>query len=202
MPAPRQILTQSQLLVEGKDQLNFFDALLSRLGLGHIQMHDFGGINDLAGFLELLVKLRGFNGVNRLGIIRDAERSAGSALQSVQSALKNVQLPIPSAAGSLFGTHPSVGVMILPDNSSPGMLETLLCRTFAGSAIDGCIDRFFACVGNRPGVSIVRPDKARAQAWLATRKRPHLSVGVAAKAGYWNLNHSALSDVRAFLRVL
>lgn len=37
-------------------------------------------------------------------------------------------------------------------------------------------------------------------AYLATRDDPHVSVGVAARKGYWDLNHSALREVRSFLK--
>ena len=41
------------------------------------------------------------------------------------------------------------------------MLETLLCRIFAGGDVDRCIDRFFQCA-EETGTHIRRPDKARA----------------------------------------
>ena len=81
------------------------------------------------------------------------------------------------------------------------MLETLLCRTFAGTAVDRCIDGFFQCA-EESGSSIHRPDKARARAYLATTRDPHLSVGVAAKAGHWEPDHAAFDGVRRFLRAL
>ena len=46
------------------------------------------------------------------------------------------------------------------------------------------------------------PDKARAHAYLTTKPNPHFSVGVAAKNGYWNLNHSVFSTVRDFLQMI
>ena len=81
------------------------------------------------------------------------------------------------------------------------MLETLLCKTFAGSGVDGCIDGFFRCA-EESGSAIHRPDKARARAFLATMPDPHLSVGVAAKRGCWDLDHGAFDRVRNFLMSL
>ena len=81
------------------------------------------------------------------------------------------------------------------------MLETLLCRTIAGTAVDRCIDSFFRCAGES-GNPIHRPDKARARAYLATTPDPHLSVGVAAKRNRWNLDHDAFDGVRRFLMSL
>ena len=66
---------------------------------------------------------------------------------------------------------------------------------------DRCIDDFLRCVeeSNEPSR---RPDKARAHAYLTTKPQPHVSVGVAAQKGYWNLDHAALEDVRGFLASL
>ena len=46
---------------------------------------------------------------------------------------------------------------------------------------------------------IDRPEKAFAHAFLATRPDPHVSVGVAARKGYWDLDRPALEGVRSFL---
>ena len=40
----RRIESEVQLLVEGNDQRNFFEALVEHLALDHIQIQDFGGI--------------------------------------------------------------------------------------------------------------------------------------------------------------
>ena len=82
------------------------------------------------------------------------------------------------------------------------MLETLLCQTFANDLVNDCIDDFFGCAEALPGVDIRRPDKARAQVCLATRPEPQVSVGVAAKKGYWPLDHAAFAGVRTFLTAL
>ena len=98
------------------------------------------------------------------------------------------------------GEHPAVAVTILPDNMRAGMLETLLCESFADEHVNTCIDAFFKCVEESQGHAVRRPEKARARVFLATRPDPHLSVGVAAKRGYWNLDHAALEPVLTFLR--
>ena len=79
------------------------------------------------------------------------------------------------------------------------MLETLLCRTFANDPENGCIDEFFNCLENQANKSVKRPDKSRAYAFLSAQEHPQSSVGVAAKKGYWNLNHDEFSHVRDFL---
>ncbi len=82
------------------------------------------------------------------------------------------------------------------------MLETVLNRSFSDMPIDSCIDEFFRCVEPYAGEGIHRRDKARASAYLATKDKPNVSVGVAAKKGYWNLDHEAFAPIRDFMRGL
>lgn len=214
-----------QLLVEGNDARNFFEALTSHLGLGDIQVQNYGGVNDLGGFVSAFAAAPGFTGVTSLGVVRDAERPADGApgtqredappteprrgteryadraFQSVRTALQNVGLPVPERPVETSISSPSVGVLILPGGGDDGMLETLLCRTFAGSPVDACIEGFFRCV-ERSEIPIRRPDKSRARAFLATTADPQVSVGVAAQRGHWDFDHAALRGVRDFLRTL
>lgn len=202
MADPQQIESHRQLLVEGRDPFNFFEALLEHLHISDVQVQSFGGIKDLRAFLLAFVNLPGFrHGVQSIGIVRDAESSAESAFASVRSSVENARLPVPEKPLLRSDGSPSVTVLILPDSQSPGMLETLLCRTFADSDENRCIDNFFACV-TRSGFVLRRPWKARVHAYIATRSDPHVSVGVAARRGYWDLNHDALLPVQTFLRRL
>ena len=181
------------------DQRNFFEAFIEHLSLDNIQIQNFRGVNELRGFLLVLVNAPGFREtVQSVGIVRDAEASAEGALQSVQSSLSNARLPMPNQPDS----SPAVTVLILPGNNSPGMLETLLNETFANTPEDACINAFFNCVEAIPTVSINNPDKARAYAYLTTKPNPHHSVGMAAKQSYWDLDHDAFSRIRQFLRAL
>ena len=198
MALPDTIDEEIQLLVEGNDQRNFFEALAKHLSKPDIQMQNFGGVNEFHGFLSGFVRISNFAKVRSIGIVRDAETSAGAAFQSVQLALKKAGLPVPTHAGQPISGPPMISVFILPDNRQPGMLETLLCQTFAETAEDRCIDAYFACVGVTPH----RRAKARVRAWLATKPEPHVSVGVAAKKDYWNLKDTVFADLRKFLSAL
>lgn len=152
MPKPVQPTSAIQLLVEGKDPCNFFDAFVDHLNIEELQIQDFGGVDELKGFLGVMVKQSGFHDtVRMLGIVRDAETSAQGAFQSVQSSLRNARLPVPvrpgesARPGEPAGAAPAVNVLILPGDGDHGMLETLLCRTFADTPVDRCIDDFFRC---------------------------------------------------------
>ncbi len=202
MPRAKEIKSAIQLLVEGNDPRNFFEAFVEHLSLANIQIQNFGGVYELSGFLRALVNAPGFQTVQSIGIVRDAETSAERAFQSVQSSLERVRLPVPDSPAERTGTSPAVTVLILPGENRQGMLETLLCESFADNPVEGCIDDFFKCVESLPDVSIERSDKARAHAYLTTKPNPHFSVGVAAKNDYWDLNHSVFSTVRDFLQTI
>ena len=198
----KEIKSVIQLLVEGNDPRNFFEAFIEHLALADIQIQNFGGVSELGGFLRAFVNSPGFSTVRRLGIVRDAETSAEGAFQSIQSALSNAALPVPDSPVECTGGSPAVAVLILPGDNRQGMLETLLCESIAATPVEGCIDDFFNCVEALPDVSVGRSDKARAHAYLTTKPNPHFSVGVAAKNDYWDLNHSVFSTVRDFLRMI
>lgn len=172
MAQPKGIQSRVQLLVEGNDQRNFFEAFIEHLSLTDIQIRNFGGVPDLRDFLPALVNAAGFRDiVQSVGIVRDAEASAQGAFQSVQDSLENAGLSVPSRPEDRAGGNPAVTVLILPDNSRPGMLETLLNETFVDTPEETCINAFFDCVEAIPTVSITNPDKARAYAYLTTKPK-------------------------------
>ena len=191
-----------QLLIEGNDQRNFFEAFIEHLSPSDIQVQNYGGVGELRGFLLAFVNAPDYNSVKSVGIARDAEVSARAAFESVQGALGNAGLFVPAKVGERKVGSPDVSVLILPGDDKPGMLETLICRTFEGMKVNRCIDDFFECAEGLPNVSIDKPDKARAFAYLTTRPDPHHSVGVAAKNRVWDLDHRAFGEARDFLRAL
>ena len=142
---PERVEHEILLLVEGKDACNFFDTLREHLDLADVVVRDFGGVGQLRLYLAGLVSAPGFRNVRRLGIVRDAEisddpaRTAERAFQSVQSALDNAGLPVPARPAQFIepgANRPAVAVLILPGGDREGMLETLLCRTFADTPVD------------------------------------------------------------------
>ena len=194
-------------MVEGNDGLNFFKAFIKhhskKLSLGEIQIQNFEGVSELRDFLEGFVSMTGFHKVQSIGIVRDAEDSAKGAFKSVQGALKNAGLPAPDCPEKRKEDDKlAVEVLILPGGNRTGMLETLLCESFAGTKIDGCIDKFFQCVEPllKEPIKKHRKDKARAFVYLATRpKPPHSSMGVAVERRYWDPNHKVFDGIREFL---
>ena len=240
-----------QLLVEGNDQRNFFEAFRKHLSLDNIRIRSYGGGPDLREYLKGFVKIDGFDTIQTLGVVRDAENSAENTFRSVQGslrsclksnayrsegpkkttekqsepssarhnsyqlrrfalsitlfkqALRDVDLTVPAHPALRSGNKPAVNVLILPDNSRPGMLETLLCETFAGTPRDTCIEAFFDCISAIDVEAVKRLDKARAWAYLTTKPDPHHSVGFATTKGYWgDLDQPVFNGIRNFLSSL
>ena len=199
MPSPRPIDRPVQLLVEGKDQANFFEALCRHVSMENdVQIQNFGGITELKYFLGAFARSAEFSEVvESMGIVRDAEKNAESALESVSNSLRRIKFELRQAIDDW--SWPVVRLHILPDGKRPGMLETLLNDSIADSPVSDCIDSFFTCVETLPNIEIRNPEKARAQAYLATQRRPGISIGDAAQKGYWALEKDVFSGVRNFL---
>ncbi len=189
------------VLVEGAHLEQVIEEQLRDLSRSDVAIQSFGGVNELARWLSARVNEPGFRRIERLGIVRDAECSARSALQSLRSACAHVNLATPRDVGVAEGTNPSVCYWILPGEGRAGMLETLLWETVANTPEGECVDKFFDCV-RRVGDAPARYDKARAYAWITTRAHPEVSVGIAARKGYWNLRHEAFAGLRRFLQEL
>lgn len=78
------IRRRSQLLVEGKSYVHFVSALTKEHSIASPELQDFGGVNELSSYLAAFVRAPGFERVERLGVLRDAEGCSESAFQSVQ----------------------------------------------------------------------------------------------------------------------
>lgn len=198
------LASPAQLLVEGKGVALFVEELIKSVELPAgpsepPQIRDFGGVDELKRFLRAFPTRSGYDLVERIGIIRDAESSSEGAFASVQGSLRAAGMPVPDDPATLSAGRPRVGVMILPGDGRPGMLETLLNETVVGDPVNRCVDAFLDCVEERSG-RVRNPDKAWTHAFLATRPRPDVSVGVAAQKNTWKLDHTALAPLRQFVR--
>src|SRR5665213_1882087 len=91
MPGSRSpIMLPSILVVEGRDMFGFFLELLQGLELDQtVELRNFGGVDDLPTYLEVLTSLKRFETVVSLGIARDCESDPHAAFESVRSALGN-----------------------------------------------------------------------------------------------------------------
>ncbi|OIP42781.1 hypothetical protein AUJ95_01325 [Candidatus Desantisbacteria bacterium CG2_30_40_21] len=195
------------LVVEGKDECNFFKALLKHLKIDGVQLVDIGGKDKFKTEFQLLCNLENFNKIKRLGFIRDAETNpAKSAFDSICGVLKKHNLPIPVNINKIRNdTDPYVGIFIMPDNSGEGMLENLCLKTIESLPQYDCVDGFISCfVQHQPQNEKEKfnEPKAKVQTYLASRSPIVESLGLGAQKGYWDFNHLCLDDMKKFLESL
>ena len=200
MPEYHEVTKPKQLLVEGKDALNLFTAMLKNLEIPSIQVQDFGGINELNPFLQAFSKSSGFKkNVTSVGIIRDAETDFSAAFQSVCSALDNSNLPIPQNPIERTATQPQISIFILPDNKSAGMLETVCLNSVINDPAMICVDDYFTCIKQKLGYAPNKIEKARLQTFLASREEPQKYLGIACFKNVWPWDSEPFDNIKRFL---
>ena len=205
------------LLVEGNDDNQFFRRLIERRhGVNEmqqtgLQIERFAEAAKLSAFLANVISPaleRSALPVRAIGIVRDADSSYGSAFQNVQGALRHANLPVPNAPlenanGALRnGYHISMVTYIMPDNNSPGDLESLCLEAVRDAPAAPCVDNYFEClksVGDIPR----QESKARLRAFLASHPDdPTLLTGNALAAGVIPWDSPAFAGVHQFLDML
>jgi hypothetical protein len=204
---PQHLTSPRLLIVEGKDECNFFASLTERLSIRDLQIINAGGSKKFPKQFEALQKMAEFHNLTTIGIVRDAEENpAMSAFASACDTLGKFGLPVPVAPGQINSTqNPSVGIFIMPDNASPGMLEDLCLNTLRGADIERCIQQYISCFS--PGQLLEEKPffnsaKARVQAYLASRAPIVNSLGLAALSNFWDLNHACFTNINSFLTTL
>jgi hypothetical protein len=205
MAVRAQKITKAKLVVgEGADEVRFFTSLLTHLGITDVQVMDYQGKQRLSGYVQTLLVRPDFRQVLSLAITRDADDNAAAAFGSVCSALQNARLVVPPGPAAIVAGNPRVGIFILPDNQSNGMLEHLCLNAAQADPATPCLDDYFHCVLR---MAQRQPDpreaaKARVHAWLASHPQPDLRLGEAAEKGYWPWTSPAFQPLIQFLRAL
>ncbi len=205
---PTELNKPVQLVVEGADAHGFWTGIIRRLRISDVQVHDFGGNIQLRQYLRTMRETPGWDTAVRVVCIgRDAEKDAQAAFQSVQTALRDVDLPVPGRPLALEGSSPQVAIMIWPAPTQAegsrlwqgsGTLEDL-CLACVPPKDLRCADSFIHCI-EKLGGSIRHRHKARLQAYLAGTEHAGLYPRDAAAGGAWNLDAPALAPFMSLLR--
>lgn len=198
MELMKHIREKTVLAVEGKDEVNFFGALLKYLEITGFEIRDVGGKSQFKDKLPALVKMSGFSDVEALAVIRDADKDANAAFDSVRHVLTKEGLEPPARMNRFSDGNPVIGIFIMPGDSDRGMLEDLCLRTVKDHPAMECVNALINCTSrltNPPKITV----KAQAQAFLASMPTIVNSVGLGAQKGYWNFDSSELSDLVSFI---
>lgn len=197
---PVSIKEAGLVLVEGKDDQKFLHRLSDHMELRGLQILSYGGKDTLRDYLRTIRRLPGYESVQHLAIVRDADDNAENAFRSVRSALVDAELPDPprpDEMASLPRVGLKVSVMIIPPGFQRGCLETLLWQIIKTASSANCISEYIDCA-EIPARG-TRRDRAKVHAYIAAQHKPGLKIGEASRAGYFDLDHAALRPVKTFL---
>lgn len=208
------------LLVEGKDEYNFFESYFKYLKIDNVQYIDIGGKEKFKDKYESLVNSPEFSKIKKLGFIRDAEDGdASSAFQSIKNIIEEINrekslalaipIPVPRGPGEIISDGENyTGIFIMPNNNDSGMIEILCLKSIESDPIYKCIDDFIKCSYNK----LSEKDKAefkelkgRVLAFLATKaigKNYVNSLGVAALKNLWDFSNPCFDMLNNFVSKL
>jgi hypothetical protein len=209
MPNPIRIQRKNLILTEGEDEKYFFWYLLENYKIEDIDVHNYGGISDLTGYLRTLQKVDNYNAVKTVLIARDAENSAISAIQSVNASLKKSGLITKDTEDippfKIINQVKKIGIMTFPgiDESGKiietGTLEDLCLKLFKEQTIMTKTDAYILDYQNN-GYAFVRSHKNRLHAALSfTNEYVGLKIGETAKAQGFDFSSPSL---KPFLDVI
>jgi hypothetical protein len=133
----RRIEKKKLLIVEGRDEENFFQAVFNRhLHRNDVQVLGVGGKTKLTENLRVLVNDAAFPDVEALGIVRDADETpVGSSIVAAQSAFESVRYSLQSAGLPTSALHSefAVGTPRIRMFSSPVWIAVRMlgCHSFS-----------------------------------------------------------------------
>ena len=215
LPQPNGSTPNRLLLVEGNDDLRFFQEFARYIGTSELEISSYHGKFNLGNDLSNRVRSAGFQAVSSLGIVRDADESSRSAFDSVVGSLQRANLPVPNAP--IIPTEHNglrISVLIVPPGDDEGELEDVCLRSVEGYRDMECVESYINCLQNTgPPIASNRLAKARLHSYLAIgpvhendgnalRMRPALRLGEAAEAGLWDWSSPAFQELAEFLRGL
>lgn len=198
---------QNYLLVEGNDDEHVLYSLLTHHQIPErFKIRNKQGIDKLLESLDVELKR---SGLDRLGIIVDADIDLPARWQSLRSILSASGYNVPLTPG-LNGTiikqvdQPTVGVWVMPNNNLPGMLEDFASFLIPSDDIlwplsDSVVQQVVAQERRFPESHLM---KARIHSWLAWQKEPGMPLGLAITSRYLDADASHAQQLVAWIRQL
>lgn len=193
------------LLVEGRDEVNLFQALISDCFEDDpgIQVIDAGGKDKFSRNLRAIqTAAMAVPALQSIGVVRDADDDASAAFDSVCDGIRSVDYEPPMNHGEFSNGMPAVGVFIVPDGNEPGAIETLCRRSRQGNVTAACVDEYLNCLEVRNASRSTNADKSFAHAYLAATDEPLARVGEGALQGVWDFATPAFAPLAQFVRQL
>lgn len=202
---------RKKLLVEGKDDEHVLKHICGTCDVGHLdEVKNLGNVDEL--LVSIPTELRGSD-LEAVGVIVDADTDMNSRWQSIRDQIISVgyqSVPIqPVADGTILdppeGTLlPKVGIWIMPDNRTDGILEDFL--RFLVRPPNDLFDHVEASVAAIPQELQRFKDldkiKAVIHTWLAWQEDPGKPYGTAITAGFLDPNVAEVDTLVSWLKRL
>lgn len=206
------------IIVEGSDDREFLKRLLENRGIDGYQVGCGQGKDNRClgkdGFAKRIEAILGSTTVDVKGyvILADCDDDPPNRFKNAQEQFEKpkASLPKPKTPFTVTthkdadGNETRTAIMMIPQDSTEGGLETLLLSCCDG--IDDyrdCIDRFCDCV-HRPDRTKLDRDKVRLRAFISAthKKDPSLALSSWVTSDHcpFDLNHSALDFLADFLK--
>lgn len=215
--AHKKILKEYLILCEGRDTENFLISYLNSEALKcderfgeNIQTFDFGGIKDLNVFMQNLRNMEGFERVEQILVIRDAETDVEKAENDIKKAFRDCGLAVPDGCfkwNVSDSTSPATAYILLPTCDSypkTGALEDLCWDILSGEGTDALkteVKTFVSKIKSNYEDSIgTHEHKSRLHAYFSIKDDyVSLKVGEAARVGAFDWSHDKLRPLKEII---
>jgi hypothetical protein len=196
------------LLVEGIDDEHVLKHICGNRGLHLDEVKSHGGVDELLSGFAVSLKLIEEGDV--LGLVVDADADLASRWQSVRQTLLRSGYPevppMPHPDGTIlaapFGTLlPRVGVWLMPDNATTGILEDFLQLLVPDASwlLEHARSSVRAIPETERRFKEAAISKAIVHTWLAWQEEPGKPLGTAITARYLDPFHPAANVLASWL---
>lgn len=200
MEIPVTIEGGGLILVEGKDDENILQLLLSSLGVVPPQIVSMGGKDDWVRKVSAISKTRGFGKVRFLLLVRDADADAAVALASIQGCLRHAKLPVAAGPGVWERTSRiACAYYILSGPDTTGELEDLCLEAVSRPELLECAKETAHCLSAR-GLMPTKRAKFLVQVYLASLPAVVDTLALGAKSKAFDAGHTAFTPLRGLLQ--
>lgn len=188
-------MAEKLLLVEGASDSSFFEAYLRATRLTGVKVsppRDLGaaanGQGNVSTLLPILIPQLSDGRITRLGIVIDADYKHkgvghGASYKRITDQLRTfgykVPNPYPKKERRFIFKHPdglpSIGLWIMPDNRSDGMLEDMIAATISKKeqlTLYAYAHGVVSAIKNPLFDATIHSTKAEVNSWLAWQKMP------------------------------
>jgi hypothetical protein len=186
------------LLVEGIDEQKLFESIFRKKNISDIQIIPSGGVNNFKRIFKAITLTRGFDEVLSIGIVQDADNDFKARFDSICHTLTVSKLTAPTKTIEFTDSLPRIGIYIMPDCKSEGMLETLCIDSVKKTKEMKCVNLYFDCL-KQYDIEIPNLPKSRAQVYLSSKNPLVKSVGIAANKGIWDFDSNGFKKLIDFI---